>query len=235
MIDYFMEMAMLLSKWLCYRRLCTNSTECLIGWTVTVFCRREVRWTLNGFASGIFYWHARTNWSLIWNQSISVYYFLDSDLMFSVMYSYILIKDLTPEVREAQEKKLDGFKKQQDIHNRLAVERKIFLRDRKIKFFGKDLCFMVTKVVRFSCQIYIHWVAQYLSFWHDCWNYYLPCLERRKIERRIRRLEKMQRTSSGQSQEADIAEQLSKLKEDLEYVRVYYKLETLLPLAFSEW
>lgn len=72
------------------------------------------------------------------------------------MFSYILIKDLPPEVREAQEKKLDGFKKQQDIHNRLAVERKIFLRDRKIKFFGKDLRFVVTKVVRFSCQIYIH-------------------------------------------------------------------------------
>ncbi|KAI8029033.1 hypothetical protein LOK49_LG01G02899 [Camellia lanceoleosa] len=60
--------------------------------------------------------------------------------------------DLSPEVREAQEKKLEGIKKQQEIHNRLAVERKIFLCDRKIKFF-----------------------------------------ERRKIERRIRRLEKMQR------------------------------------------
>lgn len=47
-------------------------------------------------------------------------------------------------------------------------------------------------------------------------------LERRKIERRIRRLEKMQRASSGQSQEAEIAEQLSKLKEDLEYVKVSY-------------
>lgn len=46
---------------------------------------------------------------------------------------------------------------------------------------------------------------------------WLLCLERRKIERRIRRLEKLQRTSSGQSQDA---EQLSKLKEDLEYVRV---------------
>lgn len=46
---------------------------------------------------------------------------------------------------------------------------------------------------------------------------WLLCLERRKIERRIRRLEKLQRTSSGQAQDA---EQLSKLKEDLEYVRV---------------
>lgn len=101
----------------------------------------------------------------------------------------MLRKELPPEVREAQEKKLDGFKKQQDIHNRLAVERKIFLRDRKIKFF-----------------------------------------ERRKIERRIRRLEKMQRTSSGQSQEAEIAEQLSKLKEDLEYVRFFPKTEKYVAL-----
>lgn len=45
-------------------------------------------------------------------------------------------------------------------------------------------------------------------------------LERRKIERRIRRLEKMQCSSSGPEQDAEIAEQLSKLKEDLEYVRV---------------
>lgn len=44
--------------------------------------------------------------------------------------------------------------------------------------------------------------------------------ERRKIERRIRRLEKMQRSSSGSEQDAEIVEQLSKLKEDLEYVRV---------------
>ncbi|KAH9682337.1 rRNA-processing protein EFG1 [Citrus sinensis] len=87
----------------------------------------------------------------------------------------MLRKELPAEVREAQQKKLEELKKQQEIHTRLAVERKIFLRDRKIKFF-----------------------------------------ERRKIERRIRRLEKLQRTSSGQAQDA---EQLSKLKEDLEYVR----------------
>ncbi|GMP56216.1 hypothetical protein CsSME_00020785 [Camellia sinensis var. sinensis] len=101
----------------------------------------------------------------------------------------MLRKDLSPEVREAQEKKLEGIKKQQEIHNRLAVERKIFLRDRKIKFF-----------------------------------------ERRKIERRIRRLEKMQRASSGQSKEAEIAEQLSKLKEDLEYVRFFPKTEKYVSL-----
>ncbi|KAE9453070.1 hypothetical protein C3L33_15027, partial [Rhododendron williamsianum] len=88
----------------------------------------------------------------------------------------MLRKDLPPEVREAQEKKLEGFKKQQDIHSRLAVE------------------------------------------------------QRRKIERRIRRLEKMQRTSSGQSQEAEVAEQLSKLKEDLEYVRFFPKTEKYVAL-----
>uniref|UniRef100_A0A1J3G5L7 rRNA-processing protein EFG1 n=1 Tax=Noccaea caerulescens TaxID=107243 RepID=A0A1J3G5L7_NOCCA len=44
-------------------------------------------------------------------------------------------KDLPPEVREALEKNLDDLKKQQDIHIRLAVERKIFLRNRKIRFF----------------------------------------------------------------------------------------------------
>jgi len=49
----------------------------------------------------------------------------------------------------------------------------------------------------------------------------LFCLERRKIDRRIRRLEKLLRASSGQlPQDADVADQLSKLKEDLEYVRV---------------
>ncbi|KAI7999465.1 rRNA-processing protein efg1 [Camellia lanceoleosa] len=94
-----------------------------------------------------------------------------------------------PGSREAQEKKLEGIKKQQEIHNRLAVEHKIFLRDRKIKFF-----------------------------------------ERRKIERRIGHLEKMQRASSGQSKEAEIAEQLSKLKEDLEYVRFFPKTEKYVSL-----
>ncbi|KAI4342697.1 hypothetical protein MLD38_027289 [Melastoma candidum] len=101
----------------------------------------------------------------------------------------MLRKDLAPEVREAQEKKLEGLKKQQEIHTRLAIEKKIFLRDRKIKFF-----------------------------------------ERRKIERRIRRLEKMQRTSPGPEQEAEIMEQLSKLKEDLEYVRFFPKTENYVSL-----
>lgn len=98
----------------------------------------------------------------------------------------MLRKELRAEVREAQQKKLEELKKQQEIHTRLAVERKIFLRDRKIKFF-----------------------------------------ERRKIERRIRRLEKLQRASSGQGQDA---EQLSKLKEDLEYVRFFPKTEKYVSL-----
>ena len=55
----------------------------------------------------------------------------------------IFLKDLPPEVREAQQAKLEGIKKQQEIHNRLAVERKIFLRDRKIKFFGREVLFCV--------------------------------------------------------------------------------------------
>ncbi|KAH8495680.1 hypothetical protein Peur_055615 [Populus x canadensis] len=99
-------------------------------------------------------------------------------------------KELPPEVREAQEKRLEELKKQQEIHTRLALERKIFLRDRKIKFF-----------------------------------------ERRKIERRTRRLEKLQRASSGQAaQDVDLADQLSKLKEDLEYVRFFPKTEKYVAL-----
>ncbi|XP_038877105.1 rRNA-processing protein efg1-like isoform X2 [Benincasa hispida] len=101
----------------------------------------------------------------------------------------MLRKNLPAEVREAQEKKLEGLRKQQEIHSRLAVERKIFLRDRKIKFF-----------------------------------------ERRKIERRIRRLEKLQRAPSGQLQDSDVADQLSKLKEDLEYVRFFPKTEKYVAL-----
>lgn len=53
-----------------------------------------------------------------------------------------------------------------------------------------------------------------------CFTWCLFVSERRKIERRIRRLEKLQRASSGQAQDAEIAKQLAKLKEDLEYVRV---------------
>lgn len=101
----------------------------------------------------------------------------------------MLRKDLPPEIKEAQEKKLEELKKQQEIHNRLAIERKLFLRDRKIKFF-----------------------------------------ERRKIERRIRRVEKQQRTSSGQALETVLAAQLSQLKEDLEYVKFFPKTEKYVSL-----
>ncbi|KAJ4956959.1 hypothetical protein NE237_013742 [Protea cynaroides] len=99
----------------------------------------------------------------------------------------MLRKDLPPQVREVQEKKLEQLKNQQDLHKRLAVERKIFMRDRKIKFF-----------------------------------------ERRKIERRIRRLEKLQR--ADHNHEAGIGSQLSKLKEDLEYVRFFPKTEKYVSL-----
>lgn len=101
----------------------------------------------------------------------------------------MLRKDLPPEIKEAQQKKLEEFKNQQEIHNRLAVERKIFLRNKKIKFF-----------------------------------------ERRKIERQIRRLEKQQRTGSGLAQEAQISQQLARLKEDLEYVRFFPKTEKYVSL-----
>ena len=67
---------------------------------------------------------------------------------------WYLFKDLSPEVRDAQEKKLEGIKKQQEIHIRLAVERKIFLRDRKIKFFGKIL---------FILCLSLHFVAKLCS------------------------------------------------------------------------
>ncbi|WVY95788.1 hypothetical protein V8G54_027939 [Vigna mungo] len=102
----------------------------------------------------------------------------------------MLRKNLPPEAREAQEQKLEALKKQQEIHTRLAAERKIFLRDRKIKFF-----------------------------------------ERRKIERRIRRLEKLHRASSSSSSSAQpYSDQLSALKQDLQYVMYFPKNEKYVPL-----
>lgn len=98
----------------------------------------------------------------------------------------MLRKSLPSEVKEAQKKKLEDLKKQQDLQTRLANERLIFLRDRKIKFF-----------------------------------------ERRKIERQIRRLDKLQRTHDA---DADVSNQLSKLKEDLEYVRFFPKTEKYVSL-----
>ncbi|XP_078442698.1 uncharacterized protein LOC144712328 [Wolffia australiana] len=54
--------------------------------------------------------------------------------------------------------------------------------------------------------------------------------ERRKIERTIRRLEKQQRSSSDHASEDKIINELSKLKEDLEYVRFFPKTEKYIPL-----
>lgn len=133
-----------------------------------------------------------------------------------IKFMYPLVQDLPPEVKEAQEKKLDGLKKQQENLNRLAVERKIFLRNRKIKFFGINWLplpysasyFLQVLLKLFKCG---DWLLKTSNFLY---------VERRKIERRIRRLEKQQRSLSGQAQEAEVAEQLSRLKEDLEYVRV---------------
>ncbi|KAL8048066.1 hypothetical protein ABFX02_07G039600 [Erythranthe guttata] len=101
----------------------------------------------------------------------------------------LLRKELPKEVKEALTTKLEGLKKQQETQNRVAVERKIFLRTKKIRFF-----------------------------------------ERSKIERKIKRLEKQQLTSTGEAQEADIADQLSKLKEDLEYVKFFPKTEKYVSL-----
>ncbi|KAJ6898682.1 hypothetical protein NC652_025262 [Populus alba x Populus x berolinensis] len=129
-------------------------------------------------------------------------------------------KELPPEVREAQEKRLEELKKQQEIHTRLALERKIFLRDRKIKFFGNSFSFF-NEINLFINQ----------SHAESSKSCPLFCLERRKIERRTRRLEKLQRASSGQAaQDVDLADQLSKLKEDLEYVRFFPKTEKYVAL-----
>ncbi|RZC81359.1 hypothetical protein C5167_043934 [Papaver somniferum] len=115
----------------------------------------------------------------------------------------ILRKSISPEVREVQEKKLEELKRQQEIQTRLAVERRMFLRDRKIKFLGK-----------------INFI------------FFIDLFERRMIERRIRRLERQyHRTlSSNNTREAEIASQLSKLKEDLEYVRFFPKTEKYVSL-----
>ncbi|XP_074590485.1 uncharacterized protein LOC141846363 [Curcuma longa] len=54
--------------------------------------------------------------------------------------------------------------------------------------------------------------------------------ERRKIERMIRRLEKQQRTSSNHALDESMLDQLSKLKEDLNYVRFFPKTEKYVSL-----
>ncbi|KAF3778071.1 rRNA-processing protein [Nymphaea thermarum] len=53
--------------------------------------------------------------------------------------------------------------------------------------------------------------------------------ERRKIERRIRRLEKLQR-SADPTMQRTVSEQLSQLREDLEYVRFFPKTEKYVSL-----
>ncbi|WOL15262.1 hypothetical protein Cni_G24043 [Canna indica] len=101
----------------------------------------------------------------------------------------LLRKDLPDEVRKTQEKKLEELKQQQELQIHIALEHKIRLRDKKIKFF-----------------------------------------ERRKIERMIRRLEKQQRASSDHVSDERILYQLSKLKEDLNYVRFFPKTEKYVSL-----
>ncbi|KAG6532415.1 hypothetical protein ZIOFF_006258 [Zingiber officinale] len=58
----------------------------------------------------------------------------------------------------------------------------------------------------------------------------LKFFERRKVERMIRRLEKRQRTSSDHASDERILDQLSKLKEDLNYVRFFPKTEKYVSL-----
>ncbi|XP_031487244.1 rRNA-processing protein EFG1-like [Nymphaea colorata] len=100
----------------------------------------------------------------------------------------LLRKDLPIEVKNAQEKRLEELKAKQEIQNRSAVERKLSLRYRRVKFF-----------------------------------------ERRKIERSIRRLEKLQR-SADPTMQRTVSEQLSQLREDLEYVRFFPKTEKYVSL-----
>ncbi|CAN6439533.1 unnamed protein product [Victoria cruziana] len=100
----------------------------------------------------------------------------------------LLRKNLPAEVRDAQEKRLEELKRQQDVQNRSVIERKLSLQYRRVKFF-----------------------------------------ERRKIERRIRRSERLQRTADHVAQE-QITQQLSQLREDLEYVRFFPKSEKYISL-----
>lgn len=75
-------------------------------------------------------------------------YFLLQWMVFSDFV--IVFKDLPVEIRRAQEKKLEELKKHQEIQSRLTVERKIQLRDRKIKFFGTlvSLCDLLCSSAR---------------------------------------------------------------------------------------
>ncbi|WOK91786.1 rRNA-processing protein efg1 isoform X3 [Canna indica] len=101
----------------------------------------------------------------------------------------LLRKDLPIEVKQAQEKKLEELKKQQDAQMRLALEQKMRLKDKRIKFF-----------------------------------------ERIKIERMIRQLEKQQCASSDHASNEETSDQLSKLREDLNYVKFFPKNERYVSL-----
>jgi hypothetical protein len=46
------------------------------------------------------------------------------------------VQVLPPEVKDAQQKKLEELKQQSDVHSRSELERKMALRYRKVKFFG---------------------------------------------------------------------------------------------------
>jgi hypothetical protein len=121
---------------------------------------------------------------------------------------------------------LDDLKKQQDIHFRLAFERKIFLRNRKVRFFGE--CFIFDAL--YICIVLSCFSAESFGLLGQN-NYIFLCVERRKIERSIRRLEKLHRsTSGGYVQDAEIGGQLNRLKEDLEYVRFFPKNEKYVSL-----
>ncbi|XP_074568707.1 uncharacterized protein LOC141825221 [Curcuma longa] len=99
-----------------------------------------------------------------------------------------LRKDLPNDVRQAQEEKLKELQQLHDNQIRSALDHKIHLKDKRIRFF-----------------------------------------ERRKIERMIKRLEK-QCSSSDQASEEGTLDQLSKLREDLNYVRFFPKNERYVSL-----
>lgn len=141
---------------------------------------------------------------------------IDCLVTVTIWWHFDFLKNLPLQIKEAQEKKLEMLKEQQELQTRLAVERKIFLRDRKKKFFG--MIFVGALFIYWSFWESIFSSILVLSWWN--WIFFKSNAERRKIERMIRRLEKQQRLSSDHISEEKISDQLSKLKEDLEYVRV---------------
>lgn len=87
---------------------------------------------------------------------------------------------------------MEDLRKQNDLQQRLAVERRVFLHDRKIKFFGKDLGSTPAVFHRHKCRRILMVFAL--------------VAERRKIERGIRRLERMQRTAADYLHEAVLSD-----------------------------